>query len=417
MKDNTASATRDGKDSKFSISSFFGGKSRDSMSSPTGVVPRLSKRLSATVIREASGGSVGGGTNSTNNSSHGSQGSDKADNNNNGGGGGGGGFKFLRSSSSQSDLQAYSNTSSSGGGAGGPKSPGSPPLAPNERRANLAAGVVKQRLPLSNPTGDFDPIFNMLDNYTALVCCSFLHANLVPSLFFLGSNGVMSLASKSRALMVNYMRILANIFPENKCSDLLTIPALLEFAAAAHVSTSRAHKASQILLALADAFSLMPYKQVSGMHISGLSNSANSISSRNRAPSAALAPNKPPASTPQGNTSTASAGSNRSNFSPLNIQTIYELAEEIKISSFSNISTLTIPNDPGASQHHIIVPPVDTASVSTLDVIKTLRASLTPIVDKNDFTKQMDQSRVIGKEVRFTALISHLSRLIVCCYY
>ena len=348
--------------------------------SPVGVMPRLSKRLSATVIREAGIG----GTNSTNNSSHGSQGSDKTEPTSSTGGGGGGGLsKFLRGSSSQSDLQQYAN---------GPKTPGSPPIGP-DRRSSLGS----KRPPMSNPTGDFDPIFNMLDNYTALLCCSFLHANLVPSLFFLGSNGIMSLASKSRTLMVSYMRILANIFPENKCSELLTIPSLLEFAAAANVSTSRAHKASQILLALADAFSLMPYKQVSGTHISGLSNIPNSISARNRASSTALVP-KPP-TTPQ-TTAVTTGGNNKSNFSPLNIQTIYELAEEIKISSFSNISTLTLPNDPGASQHHIIVPPVDNSSGSTLDVIKTLRASLTPIVDKADFLRQMDQSRVIGKEVR-----------------
>lgn len=34
--------------------------------------------------------------------------------------------------------------------------------------------------------------------------------------------------------MVKYLRILANIFPERRCSELLTIPSLIEFAAIAN---------------------------------------------------------------------------------------------------------------------------------------------------------------------------------------
>lgn len=31
--------------------------------------------------------------------------------------------------------------------------------------------------------------------------------------------------------MVTFLRIMANIFPESRCSELLTIPSLIEFAA------------------------------------------------------------------------------------------------------------------------------------------------------------------------------------------
>ena len=33
-----------------------------------------------------------------------------------------------------------------------------------------------------------DPIFNLMDNYSALLCCAFLHVNLIQSLYFLGKH-------------------------------------------------------------------------------------------------------------------------------------------------------------------------------------------------------------------------------------
>ena len=33
-----------------------------------------------------------------------------------------------------------------------------------------------------------DPIFNLMDNYSALLCCAFLHVNLIQSLYFLGKD-------------------------------------------------------------------------------------------------------------------------------------------------------------------------------------------------------------------------------------
>lgn len=234
-----------------------------------------------------------------------------------------------------------------------------------------------------------DPIYNLMDNYTALLCCVFLHSNVIESLYFLGINGPNLIAQKSRRLMVNFLRTMAYIFPEDMCSQLLTIPSLLEFAAAVSScrSTKRAHKSSQILISLAEAFTLMPYKQISGNHISGLSSmapkrpslhSANSGGGNGKLPSAIASPSV-----------TA-----RANLPPLNIQTIYELAEEIKISSFSTISSGESTVDGTSS----VVAGVNGTSTA-VEVLNNLRNNLTPEIDKNDFIRQMDLSRVIGKEV------------------
>ena len=227
----------------------------------------------------------------------------------------------------------------------------------------------------------------MMDNYTALLCCVFLHSNVIESLYFLGINGPNLIAQKSRRLMVNFLRTMAYIFPEDMCSQLLTIPSLLEFAATVNggKSTKRAHKSSQILISLAEAFTLMPYKQISGNHISGLSKSAKRPSLLNGA-NANTAKSPPPV--------VSSSVLARANLPPLNIQTIYELAEEIKISSFSTISSGESTVDGTSS----VVAGINGTSTA-VEVLNNLRNNLTPEIDKNDFVRQMDLSRVIGKEV------------------
>lgn len=229
---------------------------------------------------------------------------------------------------------------------------------------------------------DFDPVFNLMDNYTALLSCAFLHMELINSLFVLGVEGSMAIATKSRALLVSFMQILSYVLPENSCAELLTNPALMDLAVTTG-SMHKAHKSSQMLIDLAEAFSLMPCKLTSGSHISNLSGSTlpsnNPSSGRTRSSSSAIRnPNN--------------VGSvQKSNFQPLNIKTIYELAEEIKISS---LSTISINGRKFNSPDFRPSSPAGTAS----DLLYSLRSSLTPLVDKNDFIKQMDQSRVIGNQ-------------------
>ena len=51
-----------------------------------------------------------------------------------------------------------------------------------------------------------DPIFNMMDNFTALICSAFLHVDLIQSLYYLGIHGSMNIAGKSRQIILNYLR-------------------------------------------------------------------------------------------------------------------------------------------------------------------------------------------------------------------
>eukprot|EP01035_Chromulina_nebulosa_P022879 gene22879-29634_t len=317
-------------------------------------------------------------------------------------------------------------------------------------------------------TVTIDPIFNMMDNFTALICSAFLHVDLIQSLYYLGIHGSMNIAGKSRKLMVKYLRILANIFPERRCSELLTIPSLIEFAAIANTSstTNKAHKSSQILVSLAEAFSLMPYKQVTGKHISrptsatSLSLQSFSIGSptnaiekastfnpnTQRPKSEKVSTNSTSFITGKGITINSDKSSNnltasiatgssfvpfpvntKASLAPLNIETIFELAEEIKISSLSTISaannyhnrtnnaTGTVGGSGNGGSSSIImnmrssISGIKNAAPESLtegtasnevDIIRCLRASLTPSVDKVEFQRQMDQSRIIHVQVQ-----------------
>lgn len=269
-----------------------------------------------------------------------------------------------------------------------PDSPGA------ESTGSLASSELRMAGYFNEQEALMDPIYNMMDNYKALLCSSFLHSNLIESLYFLGVNGANAIAQKSRRLMVNFLRIMAYIFPEDMCSELLTIPSLIEFAAsvASSKTTKRAHKSTQILLSLAEAFTLMPYKQVCGNHISGLTLSPRQRPSIAATLSGGVASTASKGSIQSNNPSPAAIA--RANFPPLNIQTIFELAEEIKISTFSTISSGESTVDGTCS----VVAGVGGASTA-IEVLNNLRNNLTPEIDKNDFIKQMDLSKVIGKEV------------------
>ena len=270
----------------------------------------------------------------------------------------------------------------------------------------ITSNTLKPEIPLGNDVEDdfSDPIYNLMDNYTALLCCAFLHVDLISSLFVLGVEGKMVIAKKSRELLVKFTKMLTNVLPESLCADLLTNPSLIDFASTLDPQVlSKAHKSSQILLEMVSAFSIMPFQQTSGSHISNLSvfggNIPNGVvSTRNRTGSTS----KSSAGMSIHNSSNKDAGAasshpyngavvgtspgnlHHSNFQSLNIQTLFELAEEIKISSFSTISSL-----PKLTADH-------TSAIA--DVLENLRVALSPAVDKVDFIRQMDMSRVIGKE-------------------
>lgn len=319
----------------------------------------------------------------------------------------------------------------------------------------------------------YDPVFNMLDNYSAILCSALCHSELIESLCFLAANGSVTIAGKSRALLVNFMRLLSRSFPENQCSELLTIPYLVEFAACVNPGreANKAYKSGQTLVALADAFALSPLSQFAGVSPSILPvKEASSINASIRgsvradgssvnsplssaslmlngragvgnvnggATSLAIPRNAvrrnsstPMSSTLAAVTATSSATNDRSslamtsnsngsggaggntlssgaigansggggssggsgtsdgnigrqaNLPSLNLQNITELADELVISMNTNINGISSVSD--------------VAETGSTSALKDLMTALAPSMDKNELTKQMDQSRVLG---------------------
>jgi len=205
---------------------------------------------------------------------------------------------------------------------------------------------------------DTDPVFNLLDNYAAFLCCSFLHVNLLKCLFSLAVEGSSAIAEKSRKLLVEFLKLLAMILPEKSCAELLTNPTLIDIASSINSNKlfHKAHKASLILYDLASAFSVLPCRKRNAMvdDTSGI-----------------LAKMKC-------KTISSSLPSNKSNIQVLNINSIADLSEEV------------------VSLHLSFIPKYD--RLQNGDLVSSLQGVLLPNVEKSDFLRQVDQSKVIGKE-------------------
>ena len=103
-------------------------------------------------------------------------------------------------------------------------------------------------------------LYNVVDNYAAILSCALIHSEIVESLCYLGTRGSYHLANKARVLLVEFLRTLSHILPDKTCTNFLNIPALVEFSTSIHAGgmTNRAHKSRQLLCSLADAFSVAP---------------------------------------------------------------------------------------------------------------------------------------------------------------
>ena len=102
-------------------------------------------------------------------------------------------------------------------------------------------------------------LYNLVDNHAAMLCASLLHSEIVESLCHLGTRGSPHIADKARVLLVEFLRTLAHILPEQHCAELLNAPSLIEFSTSAcRGMTNRAHKARQLPSSLAEAFSVAP---------------------------------------------------------------------------------------------------------------------------------------------------------------
>jgi hypothetical protein len=350
----------------------------------------------------------------------------------------------------------------------------------------------------------------MMDNYSALLCCAFIHAELVESLCYLSVHGAFTVATKARRMLVSFLLVVAKIFPDGTCAELITLPSLLEFSAvyAPTIKPSHAHKASQVLIALADALSMAPFEPLSA---SGVENRINNVtlsppgvnqsqsaaqssqtmqvSVRNQrsastaGPSSVMSPGSlgpsivpsslAPSMNPAANTNrTYAVGAglggqsvmSRANIGPgsvtpggpgngdacgiscgpvCTVANIRDLAEELRMFTRTRVlvsqqqqqSTAVssggratpplaqplLPRSSTGDRDTFIAGLVSSSnllyqpggrltsqgsksrgicSMSKSEYMQQLRVILTPSIDKNDFNKQMELSRVIGKDVR-----------------
>lgn len=215
-----------------------------------------------------------------------------------------------------------------------------------------------------------DPIFNMLDNYAGILCCAFMHVKLFDALCWLGTNGDDYISSRGKDILVDLMGVVNKVCTEKICSDLLTLPDLIEYSANsgnAKQRNDRAYKASDLLKSLSNAFSVSKRKEIS-IH-SGSSLTLNKSGNFNAM-----------AAMSKMNQSERRRISSGSHHAPAG-RTLTSVAEELLQSS----SGLTGTSSGGRY-----------SKSSLAYELKMFLSDST--VDKTEFSKQMDNSRVLGKE-------------------
>ena len=143
------------------------------------------------------------------------------------------------------------------------------------------------------------------------------------------------------------------------------------------MNTSSAHRASQVLLSLADAFAVNPLVHSLKKEF----NSVGGISTRQNGSSALPM-----------TSASMNSQSNPGKFVPLSgVRSIRDLSLELKASANSKLGL------------QVDAPRATTAS-SRNAVLEELNLKLQNFVDRNEFRRQMELSRVVGKEVN----ISHV---------
>ena len=215
-----------------------------------------------------------------------------------------------------------------------------------------------------------DPIYNMLDNYAGLICCSFMHVRLFDHLCWLCANGEIYISARCRDMIVDLMGVVSKVCTERVCSELLTLPSLIDNAASASSMQhpDRAYKASDLLMALSNAFSV--------------NKSEGSYTGRNasedRSPSIAAASNisGARASVKRLSVRTLEAGlSNKKTIS--SAKELSDIADELVQTSL--VGGRDLSSKKGEMAHD-------------------LKAFINTAVDRNEFSRQMEMSRILGKE-------------------
>jgi len=138
----------------------------------------------------------------------------------------------------------------------------------DEKTHSLRRRVIRDVNTVSTAYVD-NVLWNALDNYAAFLCCALLHAEAPLSLAHLGTHGDTYISSKARCILVEIMRTISHILPDEHCAQLLNMSTLMEFSSLTRASNTniRANKASEMLELLADAFSVAPRDYRCSQHL------------------------------------------------------------------------------------------------------------------------------------------------------
>lgn len=189
---------------------------------------------------------------------------------------------------------------------------------------------------------------------------------LFDNLWWLVTHASPTLSQKTEELFISLLGIVSRIFPERVCSALLTVPALIDFAASSASTRvpDRALKASSLLMALANAFSVSKHSDDKTLHPSLRRSASTNIPRALRAPSV-----KNRKSSMSNNTRDEKHGR------PISV-----IADDMVHTSYTRTS--------GGSS----------INSTRTELTHQLKLSMTPPMDKVEFNRQMDLTRVLGKE-------------------
>jgi hypothetical protein len=79
---------------------------------------------------------------------------------------------------------------------------------------------------LHNSNNDHQIDINLLDCYSSLLCCAFIHSGLVRSLTNLCVHDDAETSNSALSLLGDVMVVASRLLPENYCNHLLTMPEL-----------------------------------------------------------------------------------------------------------------------------------------------------------------------------------------------
>lgn len=245
-----------------------------------------------------------------------------------------------------------------------------------------------------------DFIFNLMNDYAAVLCSAFMHVDVISSLCFLGSHGETALASKACVLLVNILTVICGIFPEEKCTELLEIPALVEYASTvsnSNMMVARSMKATEILASVAEAFSNFFAKHKMNRNFPDAEFAPLGQESEKQP----FATTKPPTQSHMQPTDSVKAAAQPDG--PGQGASLF-LSGGLKPFGPSAASGRPSIAWVAADLKNSCKPRVDGLLLSyrgvsaSTDLMYDLRHAITAAIDKTEFGRQMERSLVIGKE-------------------